>query len=43
VRPEEPLVELERTEYVKVGAQHALLRAIVEAARSTRSSTRAWS
>jgi UDP-glucose 4-epimerase len=29
---EEPQVELERTEYVKVGAQHALLRRIVEAA-----------
>jgi UDP-glucose 4-epimerase len=29
---EEPAVELERTEYVKVGAQHALLRRVVEAA-----------
>ncbi len=29
---EEPSVELERTEYVKVGTQHALLRRIVEAA-----------
>ncbi|MFL5865959.1 MAG: NAD-dependent epimerase/dehydratase family protein [Thermoleophilaceae bacterium] len=29
---EEPVVELERTEYVKVGAQHALLRRVVEAA-----------
>ncbi len=29
---EEPKVELERTEYVKVGAQHALLRRVVEAA-----------
>ena len=29
---EEPQVELERTEYVKVGAQHALLRRVVEAA-----------
>jgi UDP-glucose 4-epimerase len=29
---EEPTVELERTEYVKVGAQHALLRRVVEAA-----------
>ncbi len=29
---EEPGVELERTEYVKVGAQHALLRRVVEAA-----------
>ena len=29
---EEPSVELERTEYVKVGAQHALLRRVVEAA-----------
>jgi UDP-glucose 4-epimerase len=32
VDSEEPTVELERTEYVKVGAQHALLRRIVEAA-----------
>ena len=29
---EEPRVELERTEYVKVGTQHALLRRIVDAA-----------
>src|ERR671914_1278286 len=29
---EEPSVELERTEYVKVGTQHALLRRIVQAA-----------
>jgi UDP-glucose 4-epimerase len=29
---EEPQVELTRTEYVKVGAQHALLRRVVEAA-----------
>ncbi|MBA3261505.1 MAG: NAD-dependent epimerase/dehydratase family protein [Thermoleophilaceae bacterium] len=29
---EEPKIELERTEYVKVGAQHALLRRVVEAA-----------
>ena len=29
---EEPQFELERTEYVKVGAQHALLRRVVEAA-----------
>jgi UDP-glucose 4-epimerase len=29
---EEPHVELDRTEYVKVGAQHALLRRVVEAA-----------
>ena len=29
---EEPNVELERTEYVKVGGQHALLRRVVEAA-----------
>ena len=29
---EEPTVELERTEYVRVGAQHALLRRVVEAA-----------
>jgi UDP-glucose 4-epimerase len=28
----DPTVELERTEYVKVGAQHALLRRVVEAA-----------
>jgi UDP-glucose 4-epimerase len=33
VAPEDPLGELERTEYVKVGAQHALLRRIVQAAR----------
>jgi UDP-glucose 4-epimerase len=32
VAAEEPQVELERTEYVKVGAQHALLRRVVEAA-----------
>ncbi|HEY1276301.1 MAG TPA: NAD-dependent epimerase/dehydratase family protein [Thermoleophilaceae bacterium] len=32
VDSEEPSVELERTEYVKVGAQHALLRRVVEAA-----------
>jgi UDP-glucose 4-epimerase len=32
VDSEEPKVELERTEYVKVGAQHALLRRVVEAA-----------
>jgi UDP-glucose 4-epimerase len=30
---EEPSIELERTEYVKVGAQHALLRRVVEAAQ----------
>jgi UDP-glucose 4-epimerase len=29
---QEPQVELERTEFVKVGAQHALLRRVVEAA-----------
>ena len=29
---EEPSVELERTEYVKVGTQHSLLRRVVEAA-----------
>jgi UDP-glucose 4-epimerase len=29
---DEPAVELDRTEYVKVGAQHALLRRVVEAA-----------
>jgi UDP-glucose 4-epimerase len=33
VAPEDPLGELERAEYVKVGAQHALLRRIVQAAR----------
>jgi UDP-glucose 4-epimerase len=32
VDSEEPQVELDRTEYVKVGAQHALLRRVVEAA-----------
>ena len=32
VADEEPQVELERTEYVKVGTQHALLRRVVEAA-----------
>jgi UDP-glucose 4-epimerase len=32
VAPDEPQVELERTEFVKVGAQHALLRRVVEAA-----------
>ena len=32
VDSQEPQVELERTEYVKVGAQHALLRRVVEAA-----------
>jgi UDP-glucose 4-epimerase len=32
VDQDEPTVELERTEYVKVGAQHALLRRVVEAA-----------
>ena len=32
VDSEEPQVELERTEFVKVGAQHALLRRVVEAA-----------
>ena len=32
VAADEPRVELERTEYVKVGAQHALLRWVVEAA-----------
>ena len=33
VAPEDPLGELERAEYVKVGSQHALLRRIVQAAR----------
>src|SRR3954469_24742738 len=32
VSPEEPTIELERTEYVKVGIQHSLLRRIVKAA-----------
>ena len=32
VSPEEPTLELERTEYVRVGTQHALLRRIVQAA-----------
>jgi UDP-glucose 4-epimerase len=32
VGDQEPQVELERTEYVKVGAQHALLRRVVETA-----------
>jgi UDP-glucose 4-epimerase len=32
VADEEPRVELERTEFVKVGAQHALLRRVVDAA-----------
>jgi UDP-glucose 4-epimerase len=33
VSPEDPTCELERTEYVRVGTQHALLRRIVEAAQ----------
>ena len=33
VSPEDPTCELERTEYVRVGTQHALLRRIVQAAR----------
>ena len=33
VAPEDPLGELDRTEYVKVGAQHSLLRRIVQAAQ----------
>jgi UDP-glucose 4-epimerase len=32
VSPEDPLLALERTEYVRVGTQHALLRRIVHAA-----------
>jgi UDP-glucose 4-epimerase len=32
VSPEDPTVELERTEFVRVGLQHALLRRIVQAA-----------
>ena len=44
VSPDDPTFELERTEYVRVGTQHALLRRIVQARRrSTRSSTRGWS
>ena len=35
VGDQEPQVELERTEYVKVGAQHALLRRVVEAAQGS--------
>ena len=33
VSPEDPTCELERTEYVRVGTQHALLRRIVQAAQ----------
>ena len=33
VDPKDPTCELERTEYVRVGTQHALLRRIVQAAR----------
>jgi UDP-glucose 4-epimerase len=33
VSPEDPTCELERTEFVRVGTQHALLRRIVQAAR----------
>jgi UDP-glucose 4-epimerase len=33
VSPEDPTLELERTEYVRVGTQHALLRRIVQAAQ----------
>ena len=36
VSAEDPLGELERAEYVKVGAQHALLRRIVQSARKRR-------
>ena len=32
VSPEDPTCELERTEFVRVGLQHALLRRIVQAA-----------
>src|SRR5919206_2967850 len=32
VSPEDPTCELERTEFVRVGTQHALLRRIVDAA-----------
>ena len=31
VSPDDPTLELERTEYVRVGTQHALLRRIVRA------------
>ena len=33
VSPDDPSCALERTEYVRVGTQHALLRRIVHAAR----------
>jgi UDP-glucose 4-epimerase len=33
VSPDDPTLELERTEYVRVGTQHALLRRIVQAAQ----------
>jgi len=33
VSPEDPALELERTEFVRVGTQHALLRRIVQAAQ----------
>ena len=33
VSPDDPSCPLERTEYVRVGTQHALLRRIVHAAR----------
>ena len=33
VSPEDPTLELERTEFVRVGTQHALLRRIVQAAQ----------
>jgi UDP-glucose 4-epimerase len=41
VGPSEPTIELERTEYVRVGAQHALLRRIVQAAEIDTVVTRA--
>ena len=42
VATEDPTLALERTEFVRVGTQHALLRRIVaRRARSTPSSTRA--
>ena len=54
VSPDDPTCELERTEYVRVGTQHALLRRIVRAAQidtvvdsrlivdSTTASARCW-
>ena len=33
VSPDDPTLELQRTEFVRVGTQHALLRRIVQAAQ----------